>query len=243
MKTYGLLETHEVISIVTNDSGEPNIENLRPRGQYALYDKSAPWNQPDPIKPDDHPEDAPWNPDPVSHDPADYPGLLWTPPAMAELVKLPRPYTSAGKTADPVLIWTEANVTREWVIRDMTPVELADSLRKTWPTTKEFLAELTMVEMGGIGLSQDPTIAALRMILATWVGPIYSDDARVVMGLDAIRAAGIITTERQAKIIALPVPAPEPIAQAAPVADTATPTAEATLEPVLEPATPGTVSF
>lgn len=200
MKTYGLLETHEVISIVTNDKGEPNIENLRPHGQYALGDESAPWNQADPVKPDDLPEDAPWNPDPISHDPADYPGLLWTPPALAELVKLPRPDTLPGQTADPILVWTETSVTRDWEIRDMTLTELADSLRKTWATSQDFLAEFTMAEIGGIGTSQDPVIAALRLVLSTWIGQIYSDDPRVVLGLNAIEAAGILTAERRDEI-------------------------------------------
>lgn len=202
MKTYGILETHEVISIVTNDNGEPNIENLRPRGQYALDDKSAPWNRPDPVKPDDLPEDAPWTTEVFSHDPADYPGLLWTPPVMAELVKLPRPDTAPGQTADPVLVWTETSVTRDWEIRDMTPTELPDSIRKTWATSQAFLSEFTIGEMAGIGLSAGPTIAALRLMLSAWSGQIYSNDEHVVTGLAALHLAGIITAERRAQILA-----------------------------------------
>ena len=201
MKTYGLLETRELLSILTLDDGTPRLDTVCPSGQYHLGSVNAPWNRPDDIKPDDYPEDMPWTPEIISHDPADYPGILWTPPAMAELVKLPRPDTAPGQTADPFLVWTETSVTRDWEIRDMTPTELADSTRKTWATSQDFLAEFTMTEMGGIGVSQDATIAALRLILSTWVGQIYSDDPRVVLGLNAIEAAGILTAERRAQIV------------------------------------------
>ncbi len=200
MKTYGLLETQELLSILTLDDGTPGLDTICPTGQYYLGSVNAPWNRPDDIKPDDYPEDVPWTPEVISRDPADYPGLLWTPPALAELVKLPRPDTAPGQTADPVLVWTDTSVTRDWEIRDMTLTELADSLRKTWATSQDFLAEFTMAEIGGIGVSQDPVIAALRLVLSTWIGQLYSDDPRVVLGLNAIEAAGILTAERRDEI-------------------------------------------
>ncbi len=184
MKTYGFLDSKTLHGIVTDENGDPRLDTISPRGQYHMGDPSAPWN----------------GPGALPYDPSEYPNLLWTPPAMAELTKLPRPDTATGQTADPVLVWTDTSVTRDWEVRDMTPAELADSLRKTWATSQDFLAEFTMAEIGGIGVSQDPTVAALRLVLSTWVGQIYSDDERVIMGLDAIQASGIITAERRAQI-------------------------------------------
>ena len=186
MKTYGLLETQKLLSIVTDENGDPRLDTISPRGQYHMGDLSAPWN----------------GPGALPYDPADYPGLLWTPPAMVELTKLPRPDTAPGKTADPVLVWTETSVTRDWEVRDMIPAELADSIRKTWPTSQAFLAEFTIGEMAGIGLSSDPTIAALRLMLSVWSGQIFGDDERVVTGLAALHIAGILTAERRAQILA-----------------------------------------
>ncbi len=197
MKTYALPQTKELLSIVTDDDGNPRLDTLCPSAQYLVADPAAPWNTPYPVTPEDWPEDQEWAPDLVSHDPADYPGLLWTPPLIVELVKIPKPDQTPGKIAEPILVWTETSCTREWQIRDMTPDELADSVRKTWPTTREFLSEFTMEELAGMSLSTDPIVAALRLILSTWVGPIYSDDSRVEMGLSALQSAGVITPERR----------------------------------------------
>ena len=186
MKTYGLIETQTFLSIITDGDNNPRLDTICPRGQYYMDDPSAPWNGPGAL---------PYNS-------IEYPNLLWTPPAMVELIKLPYPDINSNQTVDPKLIWTETNVTRDWTIRDMTPTELADSLRKTWLTSQAFLSEFTMIEVGSIGISVDPTIAALRLILSTWVGQIYSDDPRVILGLDAIEAAGIISAARRAEIIA-----------------------------------------
>ena len=218
MKSYALPQTQETISIVTDDSGNYLIETLVPAGQFLWASEFAPWNQPDPVKPEDLPEDQEWAPDLVSHDPADYPGMLWTPPLIVELAKIPKPDQIPGKIAEPVLVWTDTGCTRDWVVRDMTPSELADSLRKVWPSSVQFLGEFTMPELGGISVSIDPTIAAMRLILSSWIGPIYSDDPRVVMGLAAIEAAGIISAERRAQI----APAPAPVISGALSADTAT---------------------
>ncbi len=199
MKTYALLESKKLTSIFFDEDGNQRWDTLIPRGQYLDADPSAPWNQPG-----------------QSTDPADYPGILWTPPLMAELVKIPKPEPIPGKIAEPVLVWTETSCTRDWEIRDMTPSELADSIRKVWASSIQFLGEFTMPELGGIGVSIDPTIAAMRLILSSWIGPIYSDDPRVVMGLAAIEAAGIISAERRAQI------APAPASSGALSADTAT---------------------
>ena len=197
---YGVPATREIISVARNSAGEYDWAPHVTRCQYLAENPLAPWNRPDPVKPQDWPEDQAWAPDLASHDPADYPGELWTPPLIVELIKIPQPDPVPGKIAEPILVWTETSCTRDWVVRDMTPSELDDSLRKVWPNTQAFLAEFTLTEMAGIGLSTDPTIAALRLMLSVWSGQIYSDDERVITGLSALQVAGIITSERQIEI-------------------------------------------
>jgi hypothetical protein len=90
----------------------------------------------------------------------------------------------------------------QWSVTDKTPEELAADARKVWPTSAKYLLEFTLPEMSAISLSEDPTIAALRLLLATWDTEVWSDDPRVVAGLDAIQAAGIIDAARRAQILA-----------------------------------------
>jgi hypothetical protein len=90
----------------------------------------------------------------------------------------------------------------EWIVRDLTPDELAAAARKTWPNAAAFLGEFTMPELAAIELSTDPTIAALRLLLASWTADVWSDDPRIVMGLDALESAGIITEARRGEIVA-----------------------------------------
>ncbi len=74
--------------------------------------------------------------------------------------------------------------------------------RKIWPNSAAFLAEFTMPELAAISLSLDPTIAALRLLLASWPADIYSDDPRIIGGLSALVAVGIITEARRKEILA-----------------------------------------
>ena len=99
----------------------------------------------------------------------------------------------------------------EWVVSshesiDLTPEEIAEneilSARKVWPNAAMFLAEFSMPELAAIELSLDPTIAALRLLLASWPADIYSDDPRIIGGLDALVSAEIIDEARWAWIVA-----------------------------------------
>jgi hypothetical protein len=90
----------------------------------------------------------------------------------------------------------------EWIVRDLSPDELASAARKTWPNAAAFLGQFTMPELAAIELSTDPTIAALRLLLASWPADVWSDDPRIVMGLDALESAGIITEARRGEIVA-----------------------------------------
>lgn len=169
------------MSIVEDENGNPRLDTLCPSGKHIIDSPSAPWVL-----------DGSGTPDP---------DLVWTTPAVSPLVKLPPPACDRDtKTADPILVWSDTGCTRDWIIRDLTTEERAAVARKIWPNTQAFLAEFTIAEMAGIGLSADPTIAALRVMLSVWSGQIYSDDERVVTGLAALHIAGIITTQRRIQI-------------------------------------------
>jgi hypothetical protein len=75
---------------------------------------------------------------------------------------------------------------------------------KTWPNVQAFMAEFTMQEKAQIALSMDPTIAALRLELTTWLSEVHSDDPRVVMGLDKLVELGIISEQRKTEITTNP---------------------------------------
>lgn len=99
----------------------------------------------------------------------------------------------------------------EWVLSshesiDLTPEEIAENAilanRKIWQNAALFLNEFSMPELAAIELSIDPTIAALRLLLASWPADIYSDDPRIIGGLYALVAAGIIDEARRGEIVA-----------------------------------------
>jgi hypothetical protein len=97
-------------------------------------------------------------------------------------------------------------VTSSYDVVALTSDEIAENAiiaaRKTWPNAAAFLGEFTMPELAAISLSLDPTIAALRLLLASWPADVWSDDPRIQMGLDALVSAGVIDSERQAAIVA-----------------------------------------
>ncbi len=74
---------------------------------------------------------------------------------------------------------------------------------KIWPTIQQFMECFTMSEKAAIGLSTDPTIAALRIDASTWLTPVHSNDSRVVMGLDKMVELGIISADRKTEIITI----------------------------------------
>lgn len=86
-----------------------------------------------------------------------------------------------------------------WMVRDLTMEEVA----KVWPDVEHFIAEFTMEELAGIGLSMHPTIAALRVLMSTWLSTVRSDDDRVILGLNALESEQILTSERRSVITSL----------------------------------------
>lgn len=73
---------------------------------------------------------------------------------------------------------------------------------KVWPNVQGFMGEFTMQEKAQIALSMEPTIAALRLELTTWLSEVHADDHRVQTGLDKLVELGIITETRKEQIVA-----------------------------------------
>lgn len=74
---------------------------------------------------------------------------------------------------------------------------------KRWQNVQEFMTEFTMPEKAQIALSMDPTVAALRLELTTWLSDVHADDPRVVAGINRVVELGIITPERKNTILSL----------------------------------------
>lgn len=88
-----------------------------------------------------------------------------------------------------------------WIVDDKTQEELQADARKVWQNASAFVQEFSLQEMASISLSQDPVIAALRLLLSTWFGEVWSDDLRVINGLDSLVASGIIDENRRQEIL------------------------------------------
>jgi hypothetical protein len=90
----------------------------------------------------------------------------------------------------------------QWIVVNKSEEELAADARKSWDNSSMFIQEFTLTEMAAISLSQDPTVAALRLLLSTWFGEVWSDDPRVQSGLSALIDSGIINEARRDEILA-----------------------------------------
>jgi hypothetical protein len=90
----------------------------------------------------------------------------------------------------------------QWVVENKSEEELAADARKSWDNSSLFIQEFTLTEMAAISLSQDTTVAALRLLLSTWFGEVWSDDPRVQSGLSALISSGIINETRRDEILA-----------------------------------------
>jgi hypothetical protein len=88
-----------------------------------------------------------------------------------------------------------------WIVENKTEEELQADARKVWENASAFVQEFSLQEMASISLSQDPVIAALRLLLSTWFGEVWSDDPRVVNGLDSLVTSGIIDENRRQEIL------------------------------------------
>lgn len=84
----------------------------------------------------------------------------------------------------------------EWVDAYEPPVD-----RKVWGTAHDFLLAFTAAEQAAISLSTDAGVAALRLQLMTWPGQVWTDDPRIIGGMDAIVSAGIIDETRRTELM------------------------------------------
>ena len=90
-----------------------------------------------------------------------------------------------------------------YTVEPLTSDELAAIARKTWENAAAFLDEFELTELAAISLSSDPTVAALRLLLASWPKDVWSDDPRIVMGLAKLVEVGIIDETRKTAILAV----------------------------------------
>lgn len=74
--------------------------------------------------------------------------------------------------------------------------------RKEWPTKGAFWNEFHPEEKQAITTSSEASIKYLLTELQMWEGPVWSDDARVIGGLDAVQAIGAIDQKRREEILA-----------------------------------------
>ena len=88
-----------------------------------------------------------------------------------------------------------------WILIDKTEEEIQADARKVWENASAFIQEFSLQEMASISLSQEPVIAALRLLLSTWFGEVWSDDPRVINGLDSLITSGIIDENRRQQIL------------------------------------------
>ena len=80
-------------------------------------------------------------------------------------------------------------------------VEALPPTVKAWPSKAEFWAEFTDAEKAEIITSSDIGIKMLDKELTMWTATVRADDARILAGLAALTAAGILTTERSTAIL------------------------------------------
>lgn len=121
-------------------------------------------------------------------------------PVLTEVINGMVVELSPAARADTLAQWAQFELGRQEALNALAAE--AASGRKTWPNVAAFLSSFTMPELAGISLSTDPTLAALRILLLSHPDEVWSDDPRILAGLDALVAAGVITKARRAEIVA-----------------------------------------
>lgn len=121
---------------------------------------------------------------------------------VLNVIETPPPEIAANETAVRIADLIDLNAgTLTWAWRIDTLPPAPDY--KIWPTIQQFMECFTMSEKAALGLSTDPTIAALRIDASTWLTPVHANDSRVVMGLDKMVELGIISADRKTEIITI----------------------------------------
>lgn len=230
MKTFGLLPAQELASLQFADDDAPphlvvtigedrlRLDSICPPRRFWESHPEAPWNvvieRDSSVWKSEYPEawgetadddpSAPWNAPEPERDPTKYldengDPVLWEMPTIVPLVKIPPSHDPATHKAEPTIAWFEDRVERRWIVSPLSAEELAEKARKVWPDVSTFLSEFTQSELDGIATSEH--LATYRLLLASWTRNVWSDDARILAGLDALVSLGILTAERKAEII------------------------------------------
>jgi hypothetical protein len=116
-----------------------------------------------------------------------------------EVIQEPKPSFDAEThtcTATETIDAQAKTVTRGWTVQARPPQP------KVWMNAQAFMSAFTMEEKAAVALSSDPTLAALRLELSTWLSTVHADDARVLAGLNKLVELGIFSESRKTEILA-----------------------------------------
>ncbi len=74
-------------------------------------------------------------------------------------------------------------------------------VRRVWATAADFWGEFNQEEQLVISISEIPAVRALIVSLSVWQAEMWSDDARVQAGFQALIASGLLTEARANEIL------------------------------------------
>ena len=111
-------------------------------------------------------------------------------PKAVLLTRLPDPPQYDPLTQSPP-VWADG----AWVTEPL-PAPF-----RRWPGSAAFLADFMPEEALALRNSQNPVIAHLTMILLAWPGEVWATDPRIVQGMAALVAEGILTQARHDQML------------------------------------------
>lgn len=108
--------------------------------------------------------------------------------------------TIVNPDGEPVITrWTDERPEMTW------PEILAAAAKvivpKSWPSVAEFYGEFFDSEIYRISTSGSPAVVVARDKLMAWRGEVLANDSRIVAGMSALIAAGIIDESRRDTIL------------------------------------------
>ena len=83
----------------------------------------------------------------------------------------------------------------------LNPPEPTRPPGKWWKHAVELLSEFTATELQAVHTSPIPDMTKLLLTLLAWPGEVWAADERIVSGLGALEALGILTPERKTQIL------------------------------------------
>lgn len=91
--------------------------------------------------------------------------------------------------------------TCEWGAGEWEVSPIPAPIRRVWATAAEFWGEFTQSEQLVISISEIPAVRALVVSLSVWQAEMWSDDARVQAGFQALISSGLLTEARANAIL------------------------------------------